>query len=138
MANTSRFVKHSDAIDLERAGRGGLVRDVGKSYVLTNLLLGDAFVKEMGIMLPGSKRTAIYGWHTAPGSPLQPLTATAHPAIHTDYSQLVTLVSPYVLLDGEEIPFAAVATDPELGKLINGAEGALKLTRHPGVPPLIA
>ena len=81
--------KHQQRIDEQRSGLplGELIAGHKKDLVLTNRLR----------QLPG--RVAIYGWHRAPGDPIQPL-STVHGARYVDYSHGVRLVSTTVVVDG--------------------------------------
>lgn len=81
--------KHQQRIDAQRAGLplGELIAGHKKDLVLCNRLL----------QLPD--RVAIYGWHRAPGDPIQPL-STVHGARYVDYSHGVRLVSTTVVVDG--------------------------------------
>jgi hypothetical protein len=80
---------HQHRIDEQRSGLplGELISGHKKDLVLSNRLLH----------FPG--RVAIYGWHTAPGHPIQPL-STVHGALYVDYSHGVRLVSTTVVVDG--------------------------------------
>lgn len=141
MAFTERMVDHHDAIEAERQGRRGLVRTVGKEFVITNLLAGKP------------ERCAIFGWHTPLGrsrSPgglpvVQPLTVNKHWAGFTDYSQTVCLVARMCLVydvtsAGTEWnryhwrDLAEVLTHPTDAWLVSD-EGPLVVTHHPAVPP---
>lgn len=127
--DTSRMVVHSDAVEARRAGRAGLVRVVGKDWVLTNKLEARP------------DRGANYGWHT-PDAPYkavsdglhvwQPL-ATAHDRFHVDYSQVLCLVRRTMLVDGVERDLDEVLTSAALCGLVSH-EGVLRVTRHPAVP----
>jgi hypothetical protein len=81
--------KHQQRIDEQRSGLplGELISGHKKDLVLSNRLR----------QLPG--RVAIYGWHRAPGDPIQPL-STVHGAQYVDYSHGVRLVSTTVVVDG--------------------------------------
>lgn len=127
MAYTSRMVKHSQAVTAHVAGRTGLASTVGKDWVLTNKLVGK----------PDS--AANYGWHVPSGkyrgpgglAVLQPL-GLAHNRQHVDYSQVLRLIHRRVMVDGIDMLLENVLQDPELATLVSD-EGALKVTRHPGV-----
>jgi hypothetical protein len=67
---------------------GTLVSGHKKDIVISNLL-----AKNVG-------RIAIYGWHRAPGEPIQPL-STFHGANYADYSHGVRLVSATALINGQ-------------------------------------
>ena len=81
--------KHQQRIDEQRSGLplGELIAGHKKDLVLSNRLR----------QFPG--RVAIYGWHRAPGDPIQPL-STVHGARYVDYSHGVRLVSTTVVVDG--------------------------------------
>jgi lysozyme family protein len=128
MGFTTRMHRHHKSIELERRGRTGLVRTVGKDWVLTNRLVGQP------------ERAANYGWH-APHAPYelspglrgwQPL-SLAHNRYHADYSQTVCLVKSTMLVDGGERRLDEVLQSAELWDLVSN-EGPLHITRHPGVP----
>lgn len=82
--------KHQQRIDEQRSGLrlGELIAGHKKDLVLSNRLRQS----------PG--RVAIYGWHRAPGDPIQPL-STVHGARYVDYSHGVRLVSTTVVVDGQ-------------------------------------
>jgi hypothetical protein len=128
MAFTSRMVRHHREIEAQRAGRTGLVRNVGKDWVLTNRLVGHP------------DRAANYGWFSAKapyalGSGLrgwQPL-GLAHDRFHVDYSQVLTLVRPDVIVDGSPRDLVDVLRSPDLWGLVSD-EGPLQIVHHPGVP----
>jgi hypothetical protein len=84
------FADHGRRIEKQRDGQalGLLVAGVKKDVVITNRL--------------GEKpnRVAIYGWHKADGSPIQPLTIV-HRDTYVDYSHGVRLVRRAVVVDGK-------------------------------------
>lgn len=81
--------KHQRRIDEQRSGLpvGELISGHKKDLVLSNRLR----------QFPA--RVAIYGWHRAPGDPIQPL-STVHGAQYADYSHGIRLVSTTVVVDG--------------------------------------
>lgn len=129
MADTSRMFKHSNRVESGKAGRQGLTCNVGKHWVLTNGLLSH----------PGCG--ANYGWYdsSAPNIAADGKTRLwqslgfAHNLAHVDYSQTLTLVSPHMIVDEQQMLVADVMVNPELCGLIS-YEGPLKITRYPGVP----
>jgi hypothetical protein len=82
--------RHQQRIDEQRSGLplGELIAGHKKDLVLSNRLS----------QIPG--RVAIYGWHKAPGHPIQPL-STVHGAQYVDYSHGVRLVSATVVVGGQ-------------------------------------
>lgn len=134
MAHTATMVKHSALIDAALGGRTGLVADVGKDWVLTNKLAQG--VKS----IPAGMLAANYGWHIKTGGEasvdgqgrvIQGV-GYRHDRSHVDYSQVCRLARVGAELDGRAIDLRAVYTDPQLAPLVSH-EGALKLTRQPGV-----
>lgn len=101
------FVEHHRLIEAERSGPlGGLLSGIKKDVVVTNQLAAR----------PG--HVAIYGWHHADGTPIQPLT-TIHVARYVDYSHGIRLVDRRVLVDGEPARFDEVLADAELHVLLS-------------------
>ena len=123
IAHTSRMIRHSACVEERRAGREGLASTVGKDWVLTNRLVGHP------------DHAANYGWHdpSAPNGRVWQPVGLAHDRWHVDYSQVVRLVRPTVIVDGTTMPLADVLVSPELSPLVS-SEGPLAVTRHPGVP----
>jgi len=76
-------------------------------------------------------RLALYGWHRAPGAPIQPL-SLVHGARYADYSHGVRLVGATVFVDGRPQPLAALLADARLAALLSD-EGPL-----PGAAALLA
>ncbi len=129
MADTSAMVAHSEAIDAQVKGRSGLVRTVGKDWILHHRLVGKANL------------ACNYGWHDAKalytswsGLKVWQPVGTAHDRHHTDYSQTCSLMRDTMLVDGVTVPVAEVLRDPNLAELVN-YEGVLTIARMPGVPP---
>ena len=151
MVYTSRMVKHSAAVTnaiisatknaanpatLETIADGsvGIVADVGKDWVLSNKLAGNQSL------------AANYGWHTKqapnPSAPqngpykcsaggyMWQTLGTAHNTQHVDYSQVVRLMDPHMVVDGQAMTFQEVASNPELCGLVS-YEGPLTVFRHP-------
>jgi N-acetyl-anhydromuramyl-L-alanine amidase AmpD len=123
MANTSRMVQHSEAVEAKRAGRTGLISTVGKDWVVTNRLVGHP------------NRAANYGWHdsAAPNKKCwQPL-GLAHDRWHVDYSQVVRLVRRQIEVDGAPRDIVDVLGDPALAALVSD-EGPIRFWRLAAVP----
>jgi hypothetical protein len=146
-SSVSSMIKHSSNVDAKLKllpTNEGLVADPGKHWILDKKLE----------QLPG--RACNYGWHFAgasyqgiagfaaasslnkmngkPVKVIQP-NATAHDALHSDYSQVCQLVSQICWVDGVEKRFSELLVDPKLSILVNH-QGPLKITRQPGVPEL--
>lgn len=116
---------HHRAVETQRAGRTGLVRTVGKDWVLTNDLFGTR------------GRGATFGWHSAGAAARSPGGAAViqrvnldHSDTYTDYSQVLCLVRKSMMVDGVERLLDEVLQSPALAPLVSD-EGPLKLIRHP-------
>jgi len=109
------FAHHSALIEAQRIGKplGLLVAGTKKDVVLTNRL------KER------PHRVAIYGWHKADGTPIQPLTIV-HGETYVDYSHGIRLVQRTALLDGKPCDLMEVLQDPALCSLLS-EEGPIAL-----------
>ena len=108
--------EHQHKIDQQRFGLplGELISGHKKDLVLSNRLG----------QYPG--RVAIYGWHLAPGHPIQPL-STVHGAQYVDYSHGVRLVSATVVIDSEPRSIYDALQDSHLAPVLS-REG---VTRDP-------
>jgi hypothetical protein len=108
--------RHQHRIDEQRSGLplGELIAGHKKDLVLSNRLL----------QVPG--RVAIYGWHTAPGHPIQPL-STVHGAQYVDYSHGVRLVSTTVVVNSRPRSIYDALQDAQVAPILS-REG---VTRDP-------
>ncbi len=120
MRSTDYYARHNRLISEQRAARG---LDIGlltsghkKDLVLTNRLWSY------------SDRVAIYGWHRADGSAIQPL-STVHGYRYADYSHGVRLVSTTVYVNGEPRSIFSVLSDPVLASALS-AEGPIRQPRE--------
>jgi hypothetical protein len=102
------FVGHNTIIERQRAGNrlGELVAGIKKDVVVTNRL-----EEKTG-------RVAIYGWHTAEGKPIQPL-SVVHAEAYVDYSHGVRLLSRIVMVDGKPQDIRHVQHLAELHTLLS-------------------
>lgn len=142
--SVAAMMKHSSSVDAKLKTlsiSSGLVADPGKHWILDKKIES----------LPG--RACNYGWHFSGSSYLgikgfsvaskfnvvnsksvrviQP-NATAHDALHSDYSQVCQLVSQICWVDDVEKRFSDLLTDPIESVLVSH-QGPLKLVRQPGV-----
>jgi hypothetical protein len=108
--------KHQQRIDEQRSGLplGELISGHKKDLVLSNRLR----------QFPG--RVAIYGWHRAPGAPIQPL-STVHGAGYVDYSHGVRLVSTTVVVESRTLSIYDALQDSQVAPVLS-REG---VTRDP-------
>lgn len=128
MADTSRMEKHSRAVEDARAGRCGLLSNVGKHWVLTNKYSSRP------------KRAANYGWYSdgapylsASGHRMWQTLGLAHGVHHVDYSQVLRLVRGTMLVNGVTRPIQEVGSDPNYHGLVS-SEDAIRFWRIPGTP----
>ncbi len=100
--------RHQQRIDAQRSGLplGELIAGHKKDLVLSNRLR----------QTPG--RVAIYGWHTAPGRPIQPL-STVHGAQYVDYSHGVRLVSTTVIVGGQPRSIYDALQDTQIAPVLS-------------------
>lgn len=124
MGRTTRMKRHHDLVEMKRAGRPGLIENVGKHWVLSNRIASL------------SSTAANYGWFDT-GAPdvengyrlWQPL-GIKHNLEHCDYSQVVRLVQSQAIVDGETMELAELLRDPLLSALVSD-EGPLMRVRLP-------
>jgi hypothetical protein len=116
MTSTDYYVRHNDLIErqaqAESVRPGELVSGHKKDVVLTNLLA----------RTPG--RIAIYGWHRASGTPIQPL-STVHGACYEDYSHGIRFVSERAIVDGDVRRVEDLLQDPTTASLLSD-EGPIR------------
>jgi hypothetical protein len=100
--------RHQQRIDEQRSGLplGELIAGHKKDLVLSNRLR----------QIPG--RVAIYGWHKAPGHPIQPL-STVHGAQYVDYSHGVRLVSATVVVGGRPRSIYDALSDAHIAPVLS-------------------
>lgn len=130
MSDLGAMIRHSKDVDQALAKVQQLPRiisNVGKHWVLSNRLVNN----------PG--KAVNYGWYasgapyrSASGIKMWQTTGTAHNIGHTDYSQVLQLVSLTMEADGKEMRLPEVASHPELWCLVSD-EGPMRVTRLPGV-----
>ena len=120
MLSSACFIEHNQHVEEARRGRTGLIAGHKKDVVLCSELALRA------------DKVAIYGWHLLNGHPIQPLNARTHGAGYCDYSHGGRLMSPVVLIDGEEHDLDAVLADPRRAPLLTGdaAPAALAFRRY--------
>lgn len=115
---------YNKEFEKRRAGRDGLIRDSGKSWVLSNRLgesktiaINHGFYSKSGPSVSG-------------GVKLYQSVGGRHNALHTDYSQLIQLVSSQCLLNNETVEIVDLMKHPILCKLLSYEY--LKFSRQPG------
>lgn len=153
--DTATFVLNSGRVDAAIAKAGGtvatsgLVRPTGKDWVNTErLLLPDGTVARSKDN-PSAPAVANFGWHQKGAQSLSP---GGQPVIQSvglvhnfpdfvDYSQVVTLYGPTVVIDGDTRNVVDVLSDPTTAFLLSDEVKpgqAARVTRYPLVPKDIA
>jgi hypothetical protein len=121
MTSTDYYRTHNAMIDAQSRERkfpsGALVAGHKKDVVLTNRLIQN----------PG--RIAIYGWHRAPGMPIQPL-STVHGATYADYSHGIRLVARTALMEGGFRSVEEILQDAALARALSD-EGSIRVKSIP-------
>lgn len=120
---TRGVVEHSKRCDEAIAGRGGLVANVGKDWILSDRLLGAR-------AHTGEQAACNIGWYKPDGSRWQN-PGFAHSLTYFDRSQTCRLVARVCQVDGEPRDIRDVLRDPVLAMLV--ASGQMKCTSQPGV-----
>lgn len=141
MSGTPRMIEYGAAVEAAVGGRGGLVANEGKDWVLTRRNhtppAGSGVEKPVGAL--GSRHNgANFGWYGAgasrsPGGQqvIQSI-GLAHDMSHADYSQLVRFVKrDSITIDGVPVSYAAALADPALSALLQDEGGTLPSDRHP-------
>lgn len=107
MQFTKKFVDHNARIELQRAGRPGVVTGHKKDVVICKHLLQD------------SSRVAIYGWFYLNGIAIQGLNPTDHDKGYKDYSHGIRLVARLATLNGQIYDLYDILKDPVFAPLIS-------------------
>jgi hypothetical protein len=112
------FHQHHRIIEEQLAGqpRGVFVAGTKKDVVVSNR------VQER------PNRVAIYGWHYRDGKPIQPLTIV-HVDWYVDYSHGIRPVRRTMRVDGTEMSFEAILSDPHRSNLLSD-EGEISVARY--------
>lgn len=118
MTSTAYYRTHNTMIEAQGRARNfppdALVAGHKKDVVLTNRLTRM------------SGRIAIYGWHRAPGMPIQPL-STVHGAGYVDYSHGIRLVAAQAQVEGRLRPVRDVLETPPLATALSD-EGTIPVS----------
>lgn len=119
MTSVEYFVAHHAAIEERRraahAHLGELVSGPKKDLVISKRALSEP------------RRTAIYGWFTDDGGPIQAL-SLVHDDRYVDYAHGIRLVRGDMEIDGRSVPVLDVLADRDLAPLISD-EGSFDLRR---------
>jgi len=111
--SVATFLQHHRLIEQQRMGikLGEIVAGIKKDVVVSNRLAEKPH------------RVAIYGWHTADGKPIQPLTIV-HVDHYVDYSHGIRLMKRSVAVDGKALDVRQVLMSPQTCVLLSD-EGPL-------------
>lgn len=120
MRSTAYYRHHNEMIEAQRATLGA------RPGLLTSGHMKDLVLT--GRLWHFLDRVAIYGWHRAVNSPIQPL-STVHGANYADYSHGVRLISDTILVDGTPMSIYDALEDPDLARALNG-DGAIPRLRQ--------
>ncbi len=101
---------------------GSLVGGDKKDVVITNQIYTTA------------NRVVIYGWHTAVGSPIQPL-SNVHADTYMDYSHGIRLIQNAVIYNGTPTTIEAILQSSTLNALLSD-EGVISQPWYPYYQPL--
>jgi hypothetical protein len=116
MRSTEYSLHHNELVGAQRAALdvplGSLVAGDKKDLVLTNRLRSHL------------DRVAIYGWHSAEGKAIQPL-STVHGWRYADYSHGARLISTRVFIDGRARSIFDVMQDSRLARALSD-EGVIE------------
>jgi len=139
MANTSRMLDHSQAVDAKlskqvTSATTPLVGNAGKDWVVTK-----RWAEAPGKLVKAPMSAAAnYGWYEKGAGSwnpphtlelVQPI-GLRHGLTHVDYSQQLRLMGRTIEVDGQRMEVADVMRSPELAGLVSD-EGILPFTRHP-------
>ncbi|MBX3729163.1 MAG: hypothetical protein KF858_08245 [Candidatus Sumerlaeia bacterium] len=115
---TRTFHQHHRIIEEQLDGqpRGVFVAGTKKDVVVSNR------VQER------PNRVAIYGWHYRDGKPIQPLTIV-HVDWYVDYSHGIRPVRRMMRVDGAEMSYEAILSDPHRSNLLSD-EGEIGVARY--------
>jgi len=109
MRSTDYSLHHNALVAQQRtqlgAALGDLIAGDKKDLVLTNRLRDHL------------DRVAIYGWHTAPGRPIQPL-STVHGWRYADYSHGIRWISAKIFVDGRPTSIFDALEDSRLARVL--------------------
>jgi hypothetical protein len=108
MGSTQTFLDHNTKIEVQRAGREGLITGHKKDYVMCK-----------ATSIVNNQHCAIYGWFNLNGTPIQGLNPTSHNKTYVDYSQTPRLVLRDCQLNGNVMDLYSILTDPILSALIS-------------------
>ena len=135
MTTTAQMIAYSRRVDAALAGRVGLARTVGKSWILTPLLwhhpLGDLGAVNYGFhtrVAPSKQGPFV----SASGLTMWQTIGRRHDAAHADYSQTLVLVHPDMIVDGVRTKVEDVMQDPGRARLL--CDDGVCPTRHPAIP----
>ena len=103
-----------DQVHAVGAPLGALVSGDKKDVVMSNRLASN-----LG-------RIAIYGWHRAPGDPIQPL-SIVHGVNYADYSHGIRLISQWALINGKLQSIRHLLQNPSTAKVLSD-EGPMRLS----------
>ncbi|RMH65139.1 MAG: hypothetical protein D6677_03215, partial [Calditrichaeota bacterium] len=131
MTTVPVFLQHTDSIQTQfrRQGwpheAGSMIGGHKKDIVISNKIYSTDRDYD---------RVVIYGWHRAPGDPIQPL-YNGHSARYADYSHGVRIILKNVIINGDTLRMDKILKDPVLSVLLSD-EGTITKAFYPPNPVL--
>ncbi|MBK9260216.1 MAG: hypothetical protein IPM54_10315 [Polyangiaceae bacterium] len=118
MTTTKRFVEHNGIIERQRQDRAGLVVGCKKDLIISNRL----------VEFPNA--VCIYGWHTADGKPIQPVSTFHKQYWYCDYSHGIRFAKKLMVLDGQTVELERVWRDPQTAHVLTGGQKYATATKQ--------
>lgn len=129
MADTDVMVAFSTAIDAALGGRGGLVREIGKTWAI-HPRMATSPTQAINYGFLTNRQPSQFGPYKTPrGLTAWQTIGGAHDVQHVDYSQICCLVLGACIVDGQDHQLVDVMRDPDLAWLVSD-DGPLKVTRY--------
>lgn len=123
MESKQYSIDFNNAVEEKRAGKTGLIRDCGKTWMLHNGMATGAGAVNCGFY----SKDAIY--RSPGGFKLWQNAGTKHNALHADYSQVILIMNQICQIDGEDMNIADVICNKDLCGLVS-YYGVIKFSRQ--------
>lgn len=116
-------IEYNEKVEEKRNGFAGLIRDVGKTWLVDNAIEQSAGAINYGFYSSEGLSVSLAGqkmWQTV---------GTRHDGVHEDYSQIILLMSAYCMLDGVWAKVEDIMKDSTLCGLLSYS-GVIRKTRQ--------